>query len=102
MIKLYKFYWICIRIFGFLALKRNQTITFYQFLGLPGFKNTYLRMLDKSDYIIYNGTYDYVYGDLLPRYLEKNKKDVFEIYNGPDQYQGIIVKLVPKNKRKKI
>lgn len=86
----------------YFALKKDPTINLYQFLGLPGFKKTYVRMLDTSDYVIYNGAYDYVYGDLLPRYLEKNKKDVINIYNGPDQYQGIVIKLVPKNQRKKI
>jgi len=84
------------------ALKKNPTIRIYQFLGLPGFKEIYIHMLDDSDYVIYNGSYDYVYGDFLPQYLEKNQKETFSIYNGPDQYQGVVVKLVPKNKRKKI
>ena len=86
----------------YFALKKDPTITMYQFLGLPGFKETYMHMLDDSDYVIYNGSYDYVYGDFLPRYLEKNQKDTVNISNGPNQYQGVVVKLVPKNKRKKI
>ncbi|MCR4329758.1 MAG: hypothetical protein NUV65_04420 [Candidatus Roizmanbacteria bacterium] len=86
----------------YFALKKDPTINIYQFLGLPGFKEIYIQMLDDSDYVIYNGSYDYVYGDFLPQYLEKNQKETLSIYNGPDQYQGVVVKLVPKNKRKKI
>lgn len=67
--------------------------TLYQFIGLPDYKKHYKSLLEKSDYVVFNGSYDMVYGTFLTDYLEKHKKRVVEVDNGPNEYKGYIIEL---------
>jgi len=77
----------------YFELRKNKTLKITQFTGLPGFKKEYLNMLERADYVVYNGTYDYVYGDLLKNYIKDHTLSTLSIDNGPDQYQGYLIKL---------
>lgn len=82
--------------YAFILRKNNKIIRFPQ-----GFveKNDYLKELNESDFIIYNGPYgNNYYGDLVMDYLKINVFKIVKLDN-PNQYQAIIVELKPKYQR---
>jgi hypothetical protein len=82
--------------FVFAERKNNTFIRFPQSFIL---KVTYMYDLNRSDYIIFNGSYgDNYYGDIVLRYIEKNKLNIVQI-GEPSQYQAYIVELKPKDQR---
>lgn len=84
--------------FGFKE-KRGNKNRLYQFPVLKTEKEKYIKILNKSDYIIYTGSYEtLIFGDLQQKYIEKNKEIIYPI-NEPYQYQALIIKLKPKNQR---
>jgi hypothetical protein len=70
----------------------------YEFPVLETSKENYLKNLNDSDFIIYNGSYDFIFGDLLVRYIEKNALKISKI-NEPLQYQTIVIELKSKIER---
>lgn len=79
----------------YFALKKEKKVNLRHFIAGPGLKDKYLETLDKSDYVVYTGALDLVYGDMLDKYLNANKQIVMPIDNGANQYQGLIIKLKP-------
>lgn len=84
----------------YFELKKNKTLELRHFIALPGYKKEYLETLNKSDYVVYTGPLDLVYGDLLSNYLKSNTELFTTINNGPNQYQALIIKLKPTKQRK--
>jgi len=81
---------------GLKASSKNLKI--FQFPPLPEDKQKYYALLNQSDYVIFNGIYDYGFNGLLKEYLEQNQ-DTVTVIGQPDSYQAQLIKLVPKNKR---
>lgn len=78
-------------------LKKNKTLKIFLFPALPGEEKEYLMTLENSDYIIYNGDHDLVYGNLLKKYIEKEKGFKIDINNGLNQYKAVVLRMQPKN-----
>lgn len=71
----------------------------YEFPSSSIPRQEYLKELNDSDYIVYNGSYDSTFfGDLLVQYIEKNKESIFNV-STPNQYQALVIKLKPKEAR---
>ncbi len=71
----------------------------YEFPVLKTDTKNYQLVLDDSDLVIYNGSYEsIVFGDFLARYLEKNKSKITQI-GGSNDYQTFIIELKPKGQR---
>lgn len=82
--------------YAFINRKNNYLERFPQ-----GFvkKEDYLKKLDETDFIIYNGPYgSNYYGNIVMDYLKINYLKISEI-GIPDQYQAIIAELKPRNQR---
>lgn len=77
-----------------------KNLRLYQFPPLPEKKIKYFKLLNFSDYIVYSGTLDYGFGNLLDKYIENNKQTIIPINNGPDEYGAYLIKLKPKSQRK--
>lgn len=83
----------------FFELKKNTTLKLHLYPALPDEKIKYKQALESSDYIIYNGSYDLIYGNLLKKFIDKNKKTKINVFNGLNQYEGSVfrVKTVSPN-----
>jgi len=83
----------------FFELKKNTTLKLHLYPALPDEKIKYEQALESSDYIIYNGSYDLIYGNLLKEFIDKNKKNKINVFNGLNQYEGSVfrVKTVSPN-----
>lgn len=82
--------------YAFVQRKNNKFARYPQ-----GFVSVdyYLEIFNNTDYIIFNGIYgDNYYGDIVLRYIEKNKLNVYQI-GEPDQYQAYIIELKSKEQR---
>lgn len=87
--------------FGFKKYQRQNTLYEFPLLPTKTFTEDYLKVLEKSDFIIYNGSYEGVYmPDFLPQYIEKNSLKTYKIIE-KGQYQAIVVELKPKEQRVK-
>lgn len=76
--------------------KNNKYESFPQ--GFVDITN-YIDVLNNTDYIIFNGSYgDNYYGDLVVKYVDKNKLNITKI-GEPSQYQAYIIELKSKDKR---
>lgn len=61
--------------------------------------NNYIDVLNNTDYIIFNGSYgDNYYGDLVTRYIDKNKLNIVKIGES-NQYQAYIIELKSRDQR---
>jgi hypothetical protein len=82
--------------YAFTDRKNNPLTRFPQgFVENGGF----LKELNETDYIIYNGPYgSNYYGNLVLDYLRKNLLKITQI-GGVGQYQAIIAELKPRNQR---
>lgn len=83
----------------YFELKKNPTLRLRHFIGLPNLKKQYLEALQNSDYVVYTGLMDYVYGDFLDTYLKKNAEWSQLIDSGPGGYRGFIIRLKPLESR---
>ncbi len=82
--------------YAFTGRNNNQYSNFPQ-----GFveKSAYIKALNEIDYIIFNGMYgNNYYGDLIVKYMEKNRLNITKI-GKQDQYQAYIVELRPITER---
>lgn len=77
----------------FYILKKNESLKIITYPALPGGEKEYRQELKSSDYAVITGSLDYIYGNLMYNYLNKNYEIFYKINNGEDQYQGIIFKL---------
>jgi len=77
----------------FHALKKNETLKLRTYPALSGAEKEYQEELNSSDYAVITGSLDYIYGNLMYNYLNKNSEIIYKIYNGKNQYQGIIYKI---------
>lgn len=77
----------------FFELKKNATLKLYIYPALPGEQKQYKQALENSDYIIYNGNHDLIYGNLLKEFIDKNKRNEVNVFNGLNQYKGIILNI---------
>lgn len=82
--------------YAFLDRKNNKLIRFPQSYIE---RNTFLEMLNDSDFIIYNGSFSYSREDLVLNYFKLNYSKLTQI-GGPEQYQGVVVELKPRDQRK--
>lgn len=74
-------------------LKKNTSLILYHFIGSPGLKKQYISILQKSDYIIYTGAIDFVYGNFLPTYIKEHAQNAIPIGNGANEYGAWIFKM---------
>lgn len=77
----------------FYALKKNGALKLRTYPALSGAEKEYREELKLSDYAVITGSLDYIYGNLMYNYLNKNSEKIYKIYNGKDQYQAIIFKI---------
>ncbi len=83
----------------YFALKTRNSNALYEFPSLSVPRDKYLRLLDKTDYVVYNGSYEeMVFGNLLNSYLQKNYDTIVKI-GQPGGYQALVIKLKPRNLR---
>jgi len=83
--------------FGFKEAQRSNRL--YEFPVTATDRKNYTKVLDDSDFVIYNRSYEeVVYGDFLWQYLERNKLRIYKI-GQPFQYQTSIIELKPKSER---
>ncbi len=83
--------------FEFKNLKRSNRL--YEFPVLQTSKKNYLDVLNNTDYIIYNGSYDYlVFGNFLQRYILKNQLRIERVGHA-NQYEFLIIELKPRDQR---
>ncbi len=73
--------------------------TIYEFPIVKTPKENYLELLNKSDYIVYNGIYSVMTTDLLSEYINLNTQEIYNI-EGKNQYQAQVIKLKPRNQRR--
>lgn len=85
--------------FGFKQYHRQNILYEFPLLPTKTFKQDYLQVLEKCDFIVYNGSYEGLYmPDFLPQYIEKNSLKTYKI-GETGQYQVIIAELKPKTQR---
>ncbi len=77
----------------YFELRKDPSLTITQFIGLPGYERAYRNLLDTTDYVVYTGSHDLVYGRFLQNYLDKHTMNVFRIYHGPGEYEGYVIRL---------
>lgn len=83
----------------YFSFKNQRNNKLYEFPVLATSPENYLRVLNDSDFIVYNGSYEEIlFGDFLLRYIERNKLNIDKI-GEPFQYQAFIIKLKPKTQR---
>lgn len=83
----------------YFALKSRGQNKMYEFPVLRTDRDNYLKILNNSDYIIYNGSYEStLFGSFLLSYINKNQAEVIKI-GEPLQYQTYIIKLKPQKER---
>lgn len=76
--------------YAFINRKNNK---FYSFPQSFSEKSVYMEQLNATDFIIFNGSYgDNYYGDIVIRYIEKNKLNI-TLIGTQYQYQAYIVEL---------
>ncbi|MDP2684051.1 MAG: glycosyltransferase family 39 protein [bacterium] len=84
---------------AYFAFKPNRNNKLYEFPFLPTTKQELTKVLNDSDYIIYNSSLEaLVTENIVLEYIQKNSEQTIKI-GGPDQYSAFVVKLVPKNLR---
>lgn len=84
--------------FAFISKGRNNLLE--EFPSYNVSTEYYSKLLEKSDYVIYNGTYDSAFsGAFLFNYLKDNSSKTYEI-GEPNQYKAWVIELKPKEERK--
>lgn len=82
--------------FAFTDRKNNKLERFPQSFV---YINDYIDIFNNTDYIIFNGLYgDNYYGDIVAKYIDKNKSNIIKI-GEPNQYQAYIIELKPRDQR---
>ncbi len=76
-------------------LQFRPGLKLYEFPTVPVETNSYRRLLDKSDYIIYN----YYSDPRLDAYIRQNTAEE-KMVSQPGGYEAKVIKLVPRDKRK--
>lgn len=80
----------------FALIGRN---TIFEFPVLPTTKTEMEKVLNKSDYIIFNSSLEsIVSGNVVVPYINKNAEGFYEV-SGQNQYGVTIIKLKPRNER---
>lgn len=83
--------------YAFKTKDRNNKL--YEFPVLHTKKENYLNVLNNSDYIIYNGSYDApIFGDFLENYIKKNGLNFYKV-GELSGYKTLIIELKPKKER---
>ena len=83
----------------FVFKERNRNNLIYEYPIFPTSKESLLKVLDNTDYIIFNSPLEsIVVGDLVSPYITSNAEEVIPL-NLPFQYEVFIVKLKPKDER---
>lgn len=83
----------------YFALKASPNkYTLYEFPIVSISKENYLRLLNESDYLVYNGIHNAWATGVLPEYIKLNTQEIFKI-EGKNQYQTQVIKLIPRNQR---
>ncbi|OIN94291.1 hypothetical protein COS81_04000 [candidate division WWE3 bacterium CG06_land_8_20_14_3_00_42_16] len=86
--------------FGFKMYNKN--VQLYEFPVLQTPLANYEEVLNKCDYVVFNGSYEEVlFGDFLVKYLETNQSEIVEIGQESD-YQTLVVKLKPQTERQSV
>lgn len=71
----------------------------YEFPALYTPTEKYLQVLNDSDYIIYNGTYNnIIFGNLLENYIKQNTKTM-QVVNATNPYTAEVIELKSRNQR---
>lgn len=84
---------------AYFAFRPNRENTLYEFPFLPTSKQLLIKVLNDSDYIIYNSSLEkLVTGDTVLEYMQKNQEEIIKI-GAQDQYSALVIKLRPKNHR---
>jgi len=80
----------------------NKNVQLYEFPVLQTPLANYEEVLNKCDYVVFNGSYEEVlFGDFLVKYLETNQSEIVEIGQESD-YQTLVVKLKPQTERQSV
>lgn len=82
--------------YGFKGYRNNKL---YEYPGLPTNKNNLLRVLDETDYIIFNSPLEsIVVGNVVTPYIQANAINISPV-GGANQYQAFVIKLKPRSSR---
>jgi hypothetical protein len=82
------------------GLHDRSNITLIEYPALGSDKKVYVGALNKSDYIVYNGTYNSaLFGDLLEEYIKVNELSRTHV-GSFFQYQADVIRLKPKEERR--
>lgn len=82
----------------YFGLTTKNYYTFYTFPALRTDTSTYIDTLDRSDYVVYTSTYNWlVFGRLQDVYFQKNTVQSFEVENS--LYSARVFKLKPRSER---
>lgn len=80
------------------GFKTQREDTLHQFSALPVQKEDLIKVLNNSDYIIFNSVLGPTNGDTLTNYIEKNTEHIYTVGEA-NQYQAEVILLKPRNQR---
>ncbi len=84
---------------AYYAFKDKGNNRLYEFPVLATAQENYLEILDDSDFVIYNGSYEQIiFNDFLKNYLEKNTLKVHPLER-ENSFGAEVIELTPKNQR---
>lgn len=82
--------------YGFKGYRNNKL---YEYPGLPTNKENLLKVLDETDYIVFNSPLEsIVVGDVVSPYIQANATSISPVV-GDNQYQAFVIKLKPRGIR---